>query len=713
MMHAEITFKELLKHGNKLTFLVGAGCSTDPPSCLPLGREMIEAIVKHSCAESEIEKLLEIEDLRFEQLVEIIRDKLDPDLKVIDYYSECDKPNLQHFFLAKMIKEGHFVITTNFDFLIERALLESGVPKGDIVPVISRRDYENPEYQDPVALFKKGKKAVYKVHGSIKNLITGEDTRDSLVATIQAFGSGKEGESVFQLENFKRPAIEALSDGRSLVIIGYSGSDDFDVVPTLKVLKNIKNVFWIDHVQNYTREEMVFEFDDWDPRNKDTSDRIARILTEIMQARNATNIYRVKANTTTLIQRTMEQLPKLSTDQFDMPPKAWLEKKIDVTYKHVRFYIPFLIFKEFNLYDEAMECCQRILEIARQERNNELMSEILGEIGFLFYEKDELDEAITKFQESLALIETFDILKGKAPILNNIGLVLNQRGKYHEAIEYYQKALEIAEKLGTQSERADYLNNIAYILEWQGTYDEALKIYQRALSIDEQLGNLRGRATRLNNIGHVLKLQGKVKEALQMQEQALAIAEQLGDSREKVIYLNNVAISLNDKGNDLQALNYLREALDISERFNYPCGKVITLNSKGTIIMGFKQLENALKEHKEALALSEQLNYLEGKGVSLSNIGRVLKLQGKLDKALENFRNALAIYDKMSHLRGKAVILSNIGTILLEKEDLNGALRHFQEALAINEKLGISMGINANKGWIEKIKRKRNAVCSK
>ena len=32
--------------------------------------------------------------------------------------------------------------------------------------------------------------------------------------------------------------------------MGYSGSDDFDVVPTLKILKNIKNIIWLNFVYN-------------------------------------------------------------------------------------------------------------------------------------------------------------------------------------------------------------------------------------------------------------------------------------------------------------------------------------------------------------------------------------------------------------------------------------------------------------------------------
>ena len=64
--------------------------------------------------------------------------KLDPDLRIIDYYNECDRPNFQYSFLADMIKKGYFVFTTNFVFLLEYALLQSGITKEDIIPIIKR-----------------------------------------------------------------------------------------------------------------------------------------------------------------------------------------------------------------------------------------------------------------------------------------------------------------------------------------------------------------------------------------------------------------------------------------------------------------------------------------------------------------------------------------------------------------------------------------------
>jgi len=46
-------------------------------------------------------------------------------------------------------------MTTNFDNLIEIALLESGVSKDDIIPVITKKDFKN--FNNPEELIKENK----------------------------------------------------------------------------------------------------------------------------------------------------------------------------------------------------------------------------------------------------------------------------------------------------------------------------------------------------------------------------------------------------------------------------------------------------------------------------------------------------------------------------------------------------------------------------
>jgi len=445
----KLKINNLLTKDTKLTFLVGAGCSVDPPSCLPIGHAMMDAIIDYTCAEPEIKQIKELGQLRFEALVEILRDNLDKELKIIDYYGLCDKPNIQHFFLAEMIKRGHFVITTNFDFLIEYALQQSGVPDDDIIPVITKEDFT--QFQDPNEQFYKGKKPIYKIHGSTKNIIKNKDTRDSLIATIRAFGSNKEGENVFQLESFKQPLFLNITNERSLVVMGYSGSDDFDIVPTLKVLKNLRNVIWINHSEKVPiGKEMIFEIDANTNQLLNTLDnnyrKVTQILKEIQRMNNAGHIYRVDVNTTMMVKELLDNklIPKF--DNFSINPMDWLKNNIKEPKKVMKYYIPYKIYFDFDLYEDAIRCLKEIFRIAEKT-------------GDLFW---------------------------KSAAFNNLGMIYRIKGDYQEALKLYRKVVKIDEQLGNLSGKAVSLNNIGEIFRAQGNYPEALKRHKEAIQINEQ-----------------------------------------------------------------------------------------------------------------------------------------------------------------------------------------------------------------------------------
>ena len=122
---SNLNINDLFKSEEKLTFLVGAGASVDSPSQLPSASNTMKALIKFFCSKSEVEKILKIQDLSFETLLGIIHNSLDDDLKFLDFYLESDKPNIEHFVLGEMLKKGHYVATTNFDLLIEHALLQT------------------------------------------------------------------------------------------------------------------------------------------------------------------------------------------------------------------------------------------------------------------------------------------------------------------------------------------------------------------------------------------------------------------------------------------------------------------------------------------------------------------------------------------------------------------------------------------------------------
>jgi len=698
MKLTNLTIRDLLPPDKELTFLVGAGCSIDPPSCLPAGRTMMNAIIEYTCANSEIENIKALEELRFEQLVEIIRDELDPELKIIDYYGLCDKPNIQHFFLADMIKQNNYVMTTNFDFLIENALLQLGVDKNDILPVITRNDYQN--YSNPDDLSRKGKKPIYKIHGSTKNIISGENTKDYLIATIQAFGSNKEGKNVFQIEPYKRELFDNITNERSLVVLGYSGSDDFDIVPTLKVLKNLKNIIWINYSPNINiGRERIYEIDalassEFDKLDKNLR-KVTQILLEIKQRDNATHIYRLDVDTTDMVKALLKSKPKQSSKNFSIESKDWFEINVNPSGKFKQYHIPYKIYYDFDILDDSLRCSEKILQLARNSKDQSWESTALNNIGEIYRVQGSYSEAMKCFELSSRLDEEMGYMSGKAASLNNMGLVYRAQGNYQGALTRFKEALEIDEEFENLRGKIIHLNNIGAIYDTQGNYPKALKYYKKSLKTTEQLGNLRSKATLLNNIGGIYRMQGNYSESKKQYEEALKITEQLGDLSGKATHLNNIGAIYKEEENYTMALRWFKKALNLFEQLGDLASKATLLNNIGMIYEAQKKYSEALEYFMKALKITEQIGILSGKATLLNNIGMIYEAQENYLEALNQYNMALTLFEQLGDLISKATLLNNIGMIYATQKDYSKALKQYEEALQILDVLGLGESPNA------------------
>lgn len=229
-----------------ITFLAGAGISVDPPSNLPTSRQIIHALLNHYAPREEIDHLLQISPLKFEFIIECIQNKIDSNLEFLDYLEFPIPSNEIHQMVVQASIHGHWVATTNFDYQLERSMLNLS-PSRKIIPIISKIDYER--YFNPNAR-QKDEIWLYKLHGSNQNLVTKEKTKDSLITTLSALGKNRDKGEIFALETFKRPAVSNLIEQRVLLVLGYSGQDIFDLAPFLRDSANPEKLIWIWHSDN-------------------------------------------------------------------------------------------------------------------------------------------------------------------------------------------------------------------------------------------------------------------------------------------------------------------------------------------------------------------------------------------------------------------------------------------------------------------------------
>lgn len=256
--------KSLLHNERRIAVLAGAGVSLDSPSNLLDGWSfMFETLrrvcppeiddrLRHSSAElkkdnawkkSWVLSILDLPDtpfrrpgeqLRFEVLMsELVQSGLDPKLNVLECLDSCDKPNRNHFILAQLIRSRHIVVTTNFDRLIEVAYARLASPDDPPLRVVCM-DNDFPETVPSVA----DQPTLWKVHGSMS--VNGEDTRQSIQATMMSI-------LATTMTSRKSKFLKRVCADFDLFVVGYSGWDDLDIIPTLANSPSEQRLIWIDH----------------------------------------------------------------------------------------------------------------------------------------------------------------------------------------------------------------------------------------------------------------------------------------------------------------------------------------------------------------------------------------------------------------------------------------------------------------------------------
>lgn len=217
--------------------LAGAGISIEEPSGIPaavaLSQVLLEWVARDASTRADLARRMApgsqfnpYQFLRFEGFIQAIAE-IDPN---IFHYLESTQrfggPNIHHQLLARMGLAGTTIITTNFDTRIEQAVAERYL--STFVLSSKRR---GPKLDD----------RLIKIHGSFPWKRGRNVTPRATLTQIGKLGLGFERFSEFQ-EWFRN-----ATRGKHLIVIGYSGSDSFDVVPLIENCSMAKTVTWFNY----------------------------------------------------------------------------------------------------------------------------------------------------------------------------------------------------------------------------------------------------------------------------------------------------------------------------------------------------------------------------------------------------------------------------------------------------------------------------------
>jgi hypothetical protein len=219
---------------SRLAILVGAGVSVSPPSALPSAASFLRAFYRAALPSScDPEVFLSAAaDLRFEAVVDVVQQRFDRDLEILDLYASR-QPNRNHLRLDRLARRGALILTTNFDSLIESEA--PGLPRYRLR--LFDRDFNRsfPAADEP---------ELWHLHGALVDARTGESTRGSITASIHDCWRSRD---LFERDGAKARALTLALAARDLLVLGYSGADDYDIAPALEQIASPRRLIWVQH----------------------------------------------------------------------------------------------------------------------------------------------------------------------------------------------------------------------------------------------------------------------------------------------------------------------------------------------------------------------------------------------------------------------------------------------------------------------------------
>jgi tetratricopeptide (TPR) repeat protein len=589
----------------KMSVFCGAGISFN--SGVPIVNQIINETLQELKIEDNDITLFHQRHFPFEIFIEILFEKINSTafLKIFNQ----GMANTNHKLIAKLAKTGQIVCiyTTNFDLLIEQALVNENV---DFIKYYLEDDFDKIDFNN-------NKVILVKLHGCISDETSIRTTMRSIVARAPS--------------SKRLIALKGLFNNtkyNNIVFLGYSCSDIYDLSPQIASIENkSKSVYFIEHDTQEKVEDIRIKKVKNPFKNKqglriyvDTNVFIERIwklkLNQFEFIKSITNWQDTLKNAFKNIEGNLPLLYSLSGKLFSeiitdnsLAIKYYCKciqptfsSKIEYWSSHIHIAGAQLALSNKKA---ALLHIREVLKYTRRNNSNENIDET----------KFDLCDLLCRYYFAYGLYKS-SIKYGNASMQYTKTL---QKEKRYHLLQYlcnvyifdweFEKSIDVLNKI-LEEIRNDgfwYIEPRIYLALGTvyfkiGNIERSVKYVEEAYTEAQKNGNLFFLSVCSINLSNIeLGVNKNYKKAEKLLNEALAINILIESKREESLCLNNLAHLYSKLGKNRKTKYFLEQSINLAQEINF----------YDEVLRGKMQLQalyiNAYHNYKKAIQLGHEL----------------------------------------------------------------------------------------------------------
>lgn len=554
----------------------GAGISYN--SGLPLANDLIKYVLKSlDVKDSDSKKILN-SNLPFESFIQALTDEVSVD-NILDIFLKGE-PNINHELIAGLINKGlvKTILTTNFDTLIEKALNNLGLIKGENFRVYStEKEFEKIDWESDII-------KIIKIHGCATD-------KKEMAITLELVAR----RTNMQSKNNVISSFFSKTINPNILVLGYSCSDLFDISPQIETITGNKSqIFFLDHV--ITNSEFY------------TEDISTKAYKNPFKNFNGQHIY---INADTLIENlwksTLVTNYKYSSTNISWKENVdnWQKEAIEYSLG-IKNQISARLFYDIGEYELAIKIWEQGLIIAQGENNQLFFYSQLGNLGMALNAIGRYSDAKRCLEESTKACQDIGNLQGEISQLQALGNIYRNLGDFDSAIKAYNKAVLLAEKEDI-SGLCTSLGNLASIFTQREQPDEAIQVLEKGLMLAKEIGDKQSEGSMLCSIGIAYSQKGDNKKANQFIQESIFTTRLIGDRQGECMALLNLSnVNLRDKEFE-NCFNNATSSLHIAKDLNLKQSEGNAYYNIGSALFFSGNAESAIPNIKKAINIFSEI----------------------------------------------------------------------------------------------------------